>query len=119
MSNIVKISDFQNKLIEVKGKKVLFAKDVAELYQTTTGDLNKSVKKSIDLFPEEFRYQLTEKEVDSLVWNNSIPSKSIFGAINILNLYVYKYFLLFKGNSRVILSKSNKNREVLLFFFFQ
>ena len=41
-------------------------KDLAELYQVTTGNLNKAVKRNIKRFPSDFMFQLTEEEWDSL-----------------------------------------------------
>ncbi len=39
---------------------------VAMLYQVETKRLNEAVKRNIARFPERFRFQLTEKETDSL-----------------------------------------------------
>ena len=40
--------------------------DVAMLYNYQTKNLNKAVKRNIDRFPEEFCFQLTEKEFQTL-----------------------------------------------------
>ena len=37
----------QSKIYEVRGQKVMLDKDLAELYQVTTGNLNKAVKRNI------------------------------------------------------------------------
>ena len=41
-------------------------KDLAELYQVTTGNLNKAVKRNIKRFPPDFMFQLTREEWASL-----------------------------------------------------
>lgn len=41
-------------------------KDLAELYQVTTGNLNKAVKRNIKRFPSDFMFQLTKEEWESL-----------------------------------------------------
>lgn len=41
-------------------------KDLAELYQVTTGNLNKAVKRNIKRFPPDFMFQLTKNEWDAL-----------------------------------------------------
>ena len=40
--------------------------DVAMLYQYTTKSINKAMKRNINRFPEDFCFQLTEKEVENL-----------------------------------------------------
>lgn len=41
-------------------------KDLADLYQVTTGNLNKAVKRNIKRFPADFMFQLTKEEWESL-----------------------------------------------------
>lgn len=40
--------------------------DLAELYEVGTKNLNKSVRRNIGRFPEDFAFQLTEKETESM-----------------------------------------------------
>ena len=40
--------------------------DLAMLYEVETFNLNKAVKRNIDRFPEDFMFQLTKEEADSL-----------------------------------------------------
>ncbi len=56
----------QSKIYEVRGVKVMLDKDLAELYQVTTGNLNKAVKRNIKRFPPDFMFQLTREEWASL-----------------------------------------------------
>lgn len=56
----------QKKIYEVRGIKVMLDKDLAELYQVTTGNLNKAVKRNIKRFPADFMFQLTKEEWESL-----------------------------------------------------
>ncbi len=57
-----------NKIYLVKGKKVMLDKDLAELYNVTTGNLNKAVKRNIKRFPGDFMFQLTEEEFKNLIF---------------------------------------------------
>jgi hypothetical protein len=41
-------------------------RDLALLYGVTTGNLNKAVKRNLDRFPDDFMFQLTADEADSL-----------------------------------------------------
>jgi hypothetical protein len=48
--------------------------DLAELYQVTTGNLNKAVNRNIKRFPEDFMFQLTETEFKNLMFQIGISS---------------------------------------------
>ena len=50
----------------VRNQQVMIDSDLAMLYQVETKRLNEAVKRNIARFPDEFRFQLTEEEVDSL-----------------------------------------------------
>ena len=54
----------QNKIYEIRGHKVILDKDLASLYEVTTGNLNKAVKRNADRFPDDFMFQLTNDEFD-------------------------------------------------------
>jgi hypothetical protein len=54
------------KILAIRGKRVMLDKDLAELYEVKTRDLNKAVKRNKDRFPEDFMYQLTREEVTNL-----------------------------------------------------
>jgi len=49
-------------------------KDLAELYQVTTGNLNKAVSRNKSRFPEDFMFQLYEEEYKNLIFQNGISS---------------------------------------------
>lgn len=55
-------TSIQTKIYEIRGKQVMLDFDLAELYQVTTGNLNKAVKRNIERFPERFMFQLTKDE---------------------------------------------------------
>jgi predicted XRE-type DNA-binding protein len=61
-----------NQIYYFREQKVMVDKDLAELYGVTTGNLNKAVKRNIKRFPEDFMFQLTEKEYESLRFQNGI-----------------------------------------------
>ena len=42
--------------------------ELAGLYGVTTGNLNKAVKRNLSRFPEDFMFQLTQKEFDNLLF---------------------------------------------------
>lgn len=50
----------------IRGQKVLLDSDLAELYDVSTKRLNEAVKRNIDRFPVDFRFQLTAGELAAL-----------------------------------------------------
>ncbi len=52
----------QSKILLIRGQKVLLDKDIAELYGVETKILNQAVKRNLNRFPEDFMFQLSEKE---------------------------------------------------------
>lgn len=65
--NIAKeVEDIKQKIYTVRGKQIMIDSDVARLYHSETKYVNRVVKRNIERFPEEFCFQLTEKEYKSL-----------------------------------------------------
>ena len=62
------------KIYLIRGQKVILDKDLAELYNVTTGNLNKAVKRNLLRFPEDFMFQLTDKEFKNLIFQNGTSS---------------------------------------------
>ena len=58
--------NIKNLIYTIRGKQVMLDSDVAMLYQYTTKNINKAMKRNINRFPEDFCFQLTEKEVENL-----------------------------------------------------
>jgi len=56
----------QSKIYEIRGQRVMFDKDLAELYQVETRRLNEAVKRNIRKFPPDFMFQLTNEEFEIL-----------------------------------------------------
>jgi hypothetical protein len=58
-----------NKIIMVRGQKIMIDRDLAELYGVSTKRLNEQVKRNKRRFPEDFMFQLTEDEKSEVVAN--------------------------------------------------
>lgn len=67
------------KIYLIREIKVMLDKDLAEMYGTIPIRLRQQVKRNIERFPEHFMFQLYDKEVDSLVSQNVIPSRQSLG----------------------------------------
>lgn len=63
------IQIIQNKIYEIRGQRVMLDFDLANMYQIPTKALKQAVKRNIERFPEDFMFQLTEKEWRELVTN--------------------------------------------------
>jgi len=53
-------------IFNIRGENVILDKDIAGLYDVTTGALNQAVKRNLDRFPSHFMFQLTKEEWMSL-----------------------------------------------------
>jgi hypothetical protein len=65
-SNEIVSANIQSMIFTIRGVQVMVDSDLAAVYEVETKILNRAVKRNIDRFPESFRFQLTEKEYDSL-----------------------------------------------------
>lgn len=57
----------QNLIYEIRGHKVMLDSDLARLYEVPTFRLNEVVKRNMKRFPNNFMFQLTKDEFDSLI----------------------------------------------------
>ncbi len=55
-----------SKIFLIRGKKVMLDRDLAELYEVPTKSLKLAVRRNIGRFPEDFMFQLTKEEFESL-----------------------------------------------------
>jgi hypothetical protein len=69
----------QNKIFEIRGHKVMFDFDLALLYSVENRVLKQAVRRNISRFPEDFMFILSDAELNQLVSQSVIPSKSYFG----------------------------------------
>lgn len=64
----------EKKIYFIRGHKVMFSNDLAELYGVTTANLNKAVKRNLDRFPTDFMFRLSKKESENLIFQFGISS---------------------------------------------
>lgn len=60
------LSKIENMIYMIRGQKVMLDSDLAELYGVETKNLNKSVKRNISRFPEDFMSQLDINALEDL-----------------------------------------------------
>ena len=79
MSDLVPVEVIANKIFLIRGQKVMLDRDLAELYGVDTAMLKRQVRRNKERFPDDFMFELNDKEVKALVCHFGIPSKSYFG----------------------------------------
>src|SRR5437660_1552611 len=77
---LVPVEIIERRILLVRGHKVML--DLADLYEVTTGNLNKAVKRNLKRFPEDFMFQLTKEEADDLRFQIGI-SKAAGGRVKV------------------------------------
>jgi hypothetical protein len=65
----------ENRILWVKGEKVMLDKDLAALYHVKPTALRQQVKRNKERFPSDFCFQLNDKEINFLVSQSVIPFK--------------------------------------------
>jgi phage regulator Rha-like protein len=66
MSDLIPIERIESKILLIRGKKILLAYDLANLYGVSTKRLNEQVKRNMERFPEDFMFQLNNNEFEIL-----------------------------------------------------
>ena len=64
------IEDIKSLIYTIRGKQVMLDSDVARLYKYETKNVNKAMKRNIERFPEDFCFQITDDEMNSLRFQN-------------------------------------------------
>ncbi|MFH0798102.1 MAG: ORF6N domain-containing protein [Candidatus Woesearchaeota archaeon] len=77
MENGLINAEISNRIYTIRDQQVMLDRDLAELYNILTGNLNKAVQRNIDRFPPTFMFQLTEDELDSLIFQNGISNNEV------------------------------------------
>ncbi len=73
--SLIPIERIEQKIYVVRGERVMLDSDLADVYGVTTFNFNKAVKRNIKRFPEDFMFQLTKEEHESLTFQIGISNK--------------------------------------------
>ena len=68
-NKIIVVGNIKNMIFSFHGLQVMIDRDLAELYGVETKVLNQAVKRNIERFPNDFRFQLSDSEKTELVTN--------------------------------------------------
>jgi len=78
-ADLLPVEIIANKILLIRGQKVMISFHLAELYGVKTRALIQAVKRNIERFPDDFMFQLEVSEADILVSQNVIPHKKYLG----------------------------------------
>jgi len=71
-----------NKIFVLREENVMIDLHLAEIYGVENRALKQAVRRNLDLFPDDFMFVLTDKEVEIIISQNAIPSKQYLGGSN-------------------------------------
>lgn len=64
--NLLNNDNIETKIYEIRNLQVMLDSDLAELYEVELKRMNEQVKRNIERFPQNFRFQITEDEYQDL-----------------------------------------------------
>jgi hypothetical protein len=66
MDTQMEFPDVDRRILIIRGQSVMLDRDLARIYGVSTKQLNQQVRRNRERFPEDFMFQLTEKEADTM-----------------------------------------------------
>ena len=81
-NQLVRVPGIESRIHLIRGQKVMFDADLAEMYGVTTGNLNKAVARNRERFPVDFMFELSREEKELLITTNSRLLNVKFSKVN-------------------------------------
>jgi len=78
-------SDVFNLIYNIRGTQVMLDSDLAALFEVETKAFNQAVKRNIERFPDNFRFQLSKEDYDTLRSQFVTSSKNEANTIHLIN----------------------------------
>lgn len=60
----VSVEHITHSILILRGHRVIIDRDLASIYEVTTGRLNEAVKRNAERFPDDFMFRLTRAEAE-------------------------------------------------------
>jgi hypothetical protein len=79
---VVKVGSIQQRILLIRGEKVIVDTDLAEFYGVPTKALNQAVRRNMDRFPADFMFQLNKNEKIEVVTNCDHLQKLKYSPVN-------------------------------------
>jgi ORF6N domain len=77
--HLIPLETIERRIYVIRDHKVMLDRDLAKLYGVKAIALRQQVKRNAERFPKDFLFQLHDEEVDALVSQHVIPSRSVLG----------------------------------------
>lgn len=74
---IITRKEIESRIYAIRGRQVMLDSDLARIYQVETKVFNQAVKRNAERFPEDFRFQLTQDEFESINLRSQIVTSSL------------------------------------------
>ena len=111
---IISEEEIKSKIFIIRGQKAMLDEDLAMIYGYTTKAFNQQVKNNIAKFDEDFRFQLTDEEVEELSRSKILTSMQIKGSkggrtynpYNFTEQGIYMLMTVLRGDLAVRQSKA-------------
>jgi hypothetical protein len=75
------INKIESRIFTIRGLQVMLDRDLSVIYQVEVKRLNEQVRRNIERFPQEFRFQLSESEFKDLILKSQIATSKSHGGI--------------------------------------
>ncbi len=67
--SVIRVGTIQQRILLIRGEKVIVDADLADAYGVTTKALNQAIRRNADRFPPDFMFRLTKEEKAEVVTN--------------------------------------------------
>ena len=64
MTELMAVESVAQRILLLRGKRLMLDADLAEMYGVPTKALNQSVRRNVERFPADFMFQLTAEEAE-------------------------------------------------------
>jgi len=81
MEKLVPLDVVENKIFQIRGKRVMLDRDLALLYEVETRVLNQAVKRNMSRFPGDFMFSLTRGEIKRI--SQVVTSLKFYKSVNV------------------------------------
>ncbi|MGV3460240.1 MAG: ORF6N domain-containing protein [Flavobacterium sp.] len=74
---IITSAGIESRIYTIRGQQIMLDSDLAIIYQVETKVFNQAVKRNVERFPENFRFQLTQEEFEAINLRSQFVTSSL------------------------------------------
>ena len=74
-NSLIPIERIENRILFIRGHKVMLDSDLAEIYGVETRAFNQAIRRNSERFPSDFMFQLTRQDLTTLMSQNVISNE--------------------------------------------